>query len=621
MGESASTRECPGLLRITVGMGTCGLAAGAGAVFELLRREMSDRGVDGSVVRVGCRGLCSLEPLVEVFRADGKHEMYGKVDEETARAIVASAVSGEAALQGDADCGDESDAEGAGAVLRSHLVEGDPFAGQTRRVLSNCGVIDPFSLDEYRAHGGYETLARVLEEGAASRIVDEVESSGLRGRGGAGFSTGRKWRSFISSDAIASEETGGVPMKYFIVNGDEGDPGAYMDRGLLESDPHRVLEGLLLSCYATGARKAYFFIRAEYALAVKTIRHAVDEAYSAGLLGENILGSGYSLDVGVVRGAGAFLCGESTAMVNVLEGKACTTRPKPPHMTEKGLWGAPTCINNVETLANVPLIVERGAEWFRSVGTEESPGTKVLSVAGSAENVGLAEVAMGVTLGEIVDDIACAKEPKAVQIGGPSGAILPVGMSDIELTFEGLAHVGGMMGSGGFVVLSQRQCVVETALFLTTFSRAQSCLKCKLCREGMEEAASILRRLCEGVGEEADLARLEELASACAADKSLCGLGRMGLNPMITSLRHFPDEYRAHMKKTCPAHACRDLISYVIDPAKCQGERCCLLTCPGNAIRGPFGKPSRIVERLCQKCGSCVSACCYGAVKTVSPRP
>lgn len=621
MGESASTKGCSERLRVTVGMGTCGLAAGAGAVFELLCREVSDRVAGCSVVRVGCRGLCSLEPLVEVYRADGRHEMYGKVDEETARAIADSVIADEASRRGGSLCDGESGSGDVESVLSKHLISDDPFAGQTRRVLSNCGVIDPFSLEEYRATGGYETLVRALEGDTASRIVDEVELSGLRGRGGAGFSTGRKWRSFISSAAVASEEAGGAPMKYFIVNGDEGDPGAYMDRGLLESDPHRVLEGLALSCFATGARKAYFFIRAEYALAVKTVKHAVDEAYAAGLLGEDILGSGYSLDVGVVRGAGAFLCGESTAMVNVLEGRACTTRPKPPHMTEKGLWGAPTCINNVETLANVPLIVERGAEWFRSVGTEESPGTKVLSVAGSAENVGLAEVAMGVTLGKIVDDIACAKEPKAVQIGGPSGAILPVGMSDIELTFEGLAHVGGMMGSGGFVVLSQRQCVVETALFLTTFSRAQSCLKCKLCRDGMEEAASILRRLCEGVGEEADLVRLEELALSCAADKSLCGLGRMGLNPMITSLRHFPEEYRAHLEKTCPAHACRDLISYVIDPTKCQGERCCLLSCPGNAIRGPFGKPSRIVERLCQKCGTCVSACCYGAVKTVSPRP
>ena len=584
----------PPVARITVGMGTCGLAAGARSVMDALRAEAAESDAHLQVVAVGCRGLCYAEPLVEVTLPAGDHRMFGGVQPQLASALVRAAIAGDL------------------AQLPAELAEcalSEPFEwGQERRVLSNCGVIDPSSLAEYVGRGGYRALRRALEQ-APEHITNEIIASHLRGRGGAGFPTGLKWRACANNPS---------DVRYFIVNGDEGDPGAYMDRGLLESDPHRVLEGLIIGCYAARASQAYFFIRAEYPLAVRTVRRAVQDAYDAGLLGDDILGSGFSLDVGIVRGAGAFLCGESTAMVNVLENGPCTTRPKPPHLTEKGLWGAPTCVNNVETLANVPLVVNNGAAWFRSVGTDDSPGTKVFSITGAVERGGLVEVPLGMSLGAIVGDIAGASDPKAVQIGGPSGAILPASLTGLEVSFEGLSGINGMMGSGGFVVIGHDQCVVDTASYLVHFSARQSCRKCKPCREGLDESAAIFERIVAGKGSMEDLDRLRQIAERNCSSK-LCGLGRTSLIPVLSSLHYFGDEYEAHVRGTCPGLTCQELISYVIDESKCQGERCCLLTCPGNAVKGRFGKPGHIVERLCQKCGMCMVSCPYGAVRKVSP--
>ncbi len=602
--------------RIAVGLGTCGRAAGAQAVYDEFAARLdaktdsdaTDTNPEGAnsitLDGVGCRGLCSYEPLVEVYLPNGDHRAYGNVGKEDVSSIleyikvVSDSAQSNRAVESDSD----------GETPNVLPVE-DIFKMQERRVLQNCGYINPGCLEEYVACGGYRVFANALKSGDPESIISEIETSGLRGRGGAGYPTGAKWRSCAQA---SSKE------RYFIVNGDEGDPGAYMDRALLESDPHRVLEGLMLGCLACDVHKAYFFIRAEYPQAVSSVKHAIACAYDVGLLGKDILGSDFSLDVSVVRGAGSFLCGESTAMVNVLEGKRCTTRKKPPHMTEKGLWSKPTCINNVETLANVPLILQYGAKWFRGVGTPDSPGTKILSITGSVERTGLVEIPFGAPIDSIARDIAGASNPKAVQIGGPSGAILPVDDTDLSISYESLGNVGAMVGSGGLVVLSEEQCVVDTVAYLVRFSLRQSCGRCRACREGLTEAIELLDKICAGEASEDDLALLEKIARETCADKSLCGLGGMALNPVLTSLDYFKDEYNAHLQGRCPGLVCKKLISYVIDQQRCQGERCCLTMCPGNAIKGAFGKPGRIVERLCQKCGSCMEACCYGAVKKVT---
>lgn len=582
--------------RVTVGLGTCGLAAGAREVHEALQCELAGSGADVSLGAVGCRGLCFAEPLVEARFPDGSSALLGRMDAAKAKELAALVAAG----AGSADELPES--------LASCAIEEDVLDAQERRVLSNCGVIEPASLAQYVARGGYAALERALAMEPAD-VVDLVVEANLRGRGGAGFPTGLKWRACTENDA---------DERFFIVNADEGDPGAYMDRGLLESDPHRVLEGLVIGCYATGVHQAYFFIRAEYPLAVRTVQRALDDARAAGLLGRDILGSGFDLKVGVVRGAGAFLCGESTAMVNVLENGECTTRHKPPHLTERGLWGKPTCINNVETLANVPLIVQNGAAWFKEAGTAASPGTKVFSVTGAVARGGLVEVPLGTGLDTIVHDIARADDPKAVQIGGPSGAILPASLHDLEVSFEGLEGVNGMMGSGGFVVISNDQCVVDAASYLVHFSARQSCRKCRPCRDGLDESAAIYERIAAGEGTPDDLERLREIAERNCSSR-LCGLGRTSLSPVLSSLHYFRDEYEAHLNGCCPGLTCTALVSYVIDETKCQGERCCLLTCPGNAVKGRFGKPGHIVARLCQKCGMCMVSCPYGAVRKVSP--
>lgn len=581
--------------RITVGLATCGRAAGGEAVQKEFIEYFSNVGFGADVVSVGCRGLCYAEPLVEVLLPNGTSRMFCKIDASSARSI--------------ADCLTQEEPLLAFDSLPERLHLQDNTAEQERRVLSNCGLVDPFSLEEYCMQGGYSALKKAFDHMSPKAIIEEISAARLRGRGGAGYPTGKKWKACTKNNSTE---------RYVIVNGDEGDPGAYMDRALLESDPHRVLEGLILACYAISAHKAYFFIRAEYPLAIATVSQAIEMARQGGFIGKNILGSDFDLEIDVVSGAGAFLCGESTALVNVLENKICRPRKRPPHLAEAGLWGKPTCINNVETLANVPLIINHGATWFCSVGTEKSPGTKIFSVVGSVECSGLIEVPMGTQLGVIINDIAQARESKAVQIGGPSGAILPSSLSDLEISFEGIDDVDGMMGSGGFVVIGETQCVVDTAAYLLAFSAQQSCKCCKTCREGLEGSAEILTRMTRGQGLFEDIEKLVEWSELCRKH-ALCGLGRDALNPVQSSLRFFADEYKAHIDGRCPSLVCKELIFYEIDTSRCQGERCCLLTCPGNAIKGRFGKPGHIEQRLCQKCGMCIATCPYSAVRKTSP--
>lgn len=587
-------------IRITVGTGSCGIAAGALAVLEALRADLADEIAAGdvNVVEVGCRGLCYAEPLVEVAWPNGEAASFSNVDAPRAARI----------------------AEG----VRAGAIDLDPFveetAGQTHRVMDLAGSIGPRSIDEYRAVGGYAALKRALAM-APDDVIEAIGESGLRGRGGAGFPTGAKWRAVADAVESARESGDANAFSYFVMNGDEGDPGAYMNRSLLESDPHKVLEGLVIAAYAVRARRAYLFVRAEYPVACRTMQRAIEQAYEAGILGESVLGSGFSLDAAVVRGAGAYLTGEETALLRVLEDGACLPRRRPPYPAKAGLWGKPTCVNNVETLANVPFIVENGAEAFRSVGTPSCPGTKVFSVVGAVERGGLVEVPLGTPLRAVVDAAGGAEGAKAVQIGGPSGGILPLNDAASESTpvdYESLSASGAIMGSGGFVVIGPDQCMVDIALYFMRFSQQEACGRCRAAAEGIARCVDILDGLTHGEGAQESIDELRREAGAIAGH-ALCGLCKSAANVVLSALRCFPDEFAAHAQGRCPGLTCRDLISYEIDQTRCQGERCCLLTCPGNAVKGRFGTPGRIVARLCQKCGMCAVSCPYGAVRKVTP--
>ena len=477
-------------------------------------------------------------------------------------------------------------------------------------------MIDPASIDEYRAVGGYRALERALAM-SPDDVIGMVDAAGLRGRGGAGYPTGAKWRA--CADAVeARRAQGGEAYSYLVMNGDEGDPGAYMNCGLLESDPHKVVEGLVIAAYAVRARAAYLFIRAEYPLACATMKHAIEQAREAGFVGEDILGSGYSLEASVVRGAVAYLSGEETALIRVLEDGACLPRKRPPYPAQEGLWSMPTCVNNVETLANVPFIVVSGPDGFRRVGTPSCPGTKVFSVVGDVARGGLVEVPLGTTMQTLAALAGASVEAKAVQIGGPSGGILPLVGDDTPVDYESLAALGAIMGSGGFVVIGREQCMVDIALYFMRFSRDSACGRCKGSVASIVRCIEILDALTRGIGSAAYIDELRDVAESIQR-KALCGLCKSAGNVVLSALRGFLNEFEAHTLGMCPGLTCRDLISYEIDRSRCQGERCCLLTCPGNAIKGRFGTPGRILGRLCQKCGMCAISCPYGAVRKVTP--
>jgi len=599
-------------IRVSVGMSTCGLASGAQAVYDSLRGELTLRNLDAKLVKTGCIGSCYAEVIVEVSKKGYPTAIYSDVTPGRVRQILNSYLAG--------------DASGAFA-LRSKpgkiqgeeavplLEELEFFKYQRRRIIKNCGVIDPGSIEEYIIHGGYQALTRVLKGMTPEAVISEVTASGLRGRGGAGFPTGVKWK-------ICSQVPGGV--KYVICNADEGDPGAFMNRLTVEGDPHKVLEGLIIAGYATGAHEGYIFVRAEKPMMAEHLETAIGQAKRFGLLGSNILGSGYSFDIKLMLSAGAFVCGEETALIAAIEGKRAMPRQRPPFPATQGLWDKPTTINNVETLAHVPLILSEGAKEYGSVGSEKSKGTKVYCLAGKVERTGAAEVPVGTTIRRLVFDIgggvASGKKFKAVQIGGPSGGCLPESYLDLPLDYESLQSAGAMMGSGGIVIIDEDTCVVEFAKYFLNFTTAESCGKCSPCRIGLQRMLERITGITEGEGSEGDLADLRDLSEAVAYS-SLCALGRTAPNPVLSTMKYFPEEYMAHIEgKTCPSHVCTSLIKgYNVSVDLCRGCGLCVKNCPAGAISltkpalGGQGKAS-IDKTKCVRCGQCVNECAFDAI-------
>jgi len=550
----------PSRPRIGVGMATCGLATGAAEVYDALRDEAAARGLDLMLIATGCLGYCQQEPLVDVTLPGQSRVLYAHTTAERARALIAALAAGE--LPADGALAIIPEGETSEVSETSEVLAGIPFLNelpfyvrQQKIVLRNSGLIDPTSIEEYAARGGYQALAHALLDLTVQKVIDEVLRSGLRGRGGAGFPTGRKWQ--ICHDAP------GQP-KYVICNADEGDPGAYMDRTILESDPYSIIEGLTIAGYAIGAHQGYIYVRDEYPLAVERVTQAVGRAEELGLLGENILNSGFDFSITIVRGAGAFVCGEETALIASIEGGLGEPRPRPPFPAISGLWAKPTVINNVKTLATVPVIINQGADWYAGIGTEKNAGTVVFSLVGKVANTGLVEVPLGTALGELIEDVGRGglngKRVKAVQTGGPSGGCLPTALYNLPITYENMTRAGSIMGSGGMVVLDEDTCMVDVARYFLRFTTAESCGKCTPCREGTRYMHEILTRIAEGKGTLEDLELLEEVARWVKA-ASLCGLGQTAPNPVLSTLRYFRDEFIAHIvDKRCPAGVCKPLV-------------------------------------------------------------
>lgn len=604
---------------VFVGAATCGLSAGADRILEALKKRVADENLDIDVVEVGCVGLCAEEPIVDIKLPGKKRVSFSKVDEHKVLEIVDAAINSKI-LESATVLGqhDDSGEKWAGVPM----FDAHPFfAKQTRRVLTNCGIIDPVNINEYLAFDGYKAFARALHTKLSEEICDEVERSGLRGRGGGGFPSGRKWKFALNTPS---------EQKYMICNADEGDPGAFMDRAVIEGDPHRLLEGLAIASYAIGASKAYVYIRAEYPLAIERLKTAISQAEECGLLGENILDSGFNLRIVIKMGAGAFVCGEETALIHSIEGKRGMPRPRPPFPAVSGLFNHPSVINNVETLANVPAIIAKGAKWFSAIGTEGSKGTKVFALSGRIKRTGLVEVPMGMKLRDIIFDIGGGieddKKYKAVQIGGPSGGCITEEHLDIEIDYESLKRVGAMMGSGGLVVMDEGTCMVDVAKFFMDFIQRESCGKCIPCREGTKQMLAVLKSITgEGGdgGSHSALARmkgvihLKRLAEVIK-DTSLCGLGQTAPNPVLSTLKWFRDEYDAHIyEKKCPAGVCRELLSFSIIEDACIGCGACARVCPAGAIKGAKKSPHYIIAEKCVKCGACEETCRFNAVKVV----
>jgi len=601
-----------GAVEIRVGLGSCGVASGAEPVRDALERAASEAGAGGIVKTVGCNGMCHREPLVEVVKADGGVALYGNVTAETARQIARRHIRPNriaTRVRWKVDGLEGTPAE-ASTPPDGYL------AKQKRIVLENCGSIDPLNIDDYLARDGYRALAMCLgAQGPIADTPDEViaaiSDSGLRGRGGAGFPTGRKW-------ALGRAQTD--PVKYVICNGDEGDPGAFMDRLVLESDPHRVIEGLAIAAYAIGAAEGYLYIRAEYPQAVRHTRAAIRQAEDRGYLGQNIFGSPFSLRLEVREGAGAFVCGEETALIQSLEGKRGMPKLRPPYPVERGLRGHPTVINNVETLACVPWIIRHGAGAFAALGTANSRGTKVFALAGKINRGGLIEVPMGITIREVVEEIGGGirngGQFKAVQLGGPSGGCIPARLGQTPIEYDALAQTGAIMGSGGLVVLDDRDCMVDIARFFLKFTQSESCGKCTFCRIGTKRMLEILERICAGKGRPGDLEQLEMLADYVGR-ASLCGLGQTAPNPVLTTLHYFREEYEAHIhERRCPAGRCPALIRYRVTD-NCIGCTLCAQACPVGAIAyRPYEKHA-VDDRLCTRCDMCRQACKDDAIEVL----
>jgi NADH:ubiquinone oxidoreductase, NADH-binding (51 kD) subunit len=573
-------------------------------VVKAFETHLKEHGLqdDVKIIQTGCLGLCAKGPVVVVHPGS---VYYEEVDPEKVEAIVNEHIVG--GVPADKYMLKEETTDGSPAKT---MTESDFYTKQERIALRNCGVIDPENIDEYIATGGYEALGRCLTEMTPDEVIQTVLDSCIRGRGGAGFPTGKKWK-------FASGNRGEV-QKYVCCNADEGDPGAFMDRSILEGDPHSVFEAMAIAGYAIGADQGYIYVRAEYPIAVNRLEIALKQAREYGLIGKDIFGTGFNFDIDLRLGAGAFVCGEETALLTSIEGNRGEPHPRPPFPAVKGLFGCPTILNNVETYANIPVIFNKGPEWFSSLGTELSPGTKVFALGGKINNTGLVEVPMGTTLRDVVENIGGGvpngKKFKAAQTGGPSGGCIPSTYYDIPIDFENLKSIGCMMGSGGLIVMDEDSCMVDIAKFFLEFTVSESCGKCTPCRVGTKRMLEILTRISEGKGEMEDLEKLEELANFIQTN-SLCGLGQTAPNPVLSTMRFFRDEYVAHIKdKTCPAGVCKKLLKYSIIEEKCKGCTLCARNCPVDAISGAVKTPHVIDTAKCIKCGACMDNCRFGAI-------
>ncbi|RKX20735.1 MAG: NADH-quinone oxidoreductase subunit NuoF [Candidatus Zixiibacteriota bacterium] len=578
---------------IKVGLGTCGISAGGLKVFNAFQDELKEHPDAFILKETGCIGMCYREVLVEITNGSGTGHMYGGVTPDRVGDIIEKDIIGN-------------------EVIEDWLVANEKdkgfFENQERIVLRNCGVIDPGSIDEYIAQKGYEAIKKAVTEMTPEQIIEEVEKSGLRGRGGGGFPTGLKWK--FTRGAKGDK-------KYIICNADEGDPGAFMDRSVLEGDPNSVLEGMIIAGYAIGADEAYVYCRAEYPKAIARLRLAITQAKKKGFLGQNIFGSDFSFNVKIKEGAGAFVCGEETALIHSIEGKRGMPRFRPPFPAQSGLWGKPTNINNVETFANIPWIIQNGGDAYAKHGTDDSKGTKVFAMAGKIKRSGLVEVPMGISINEIIFDICDGivddNNFKAVQMGGPSGGCIPAEMCDIKIDYQQINKTGAIMGSGGMVVMDDTTCMVDVAKFFLTFTQEESCGKCTFCRIGTKRMLEILERITEGNGTMEDLDNLDELSHQIC-ETSLCGLGQTAPNPVLTTLKYFRHEYEAHIKeKKCPAHVCEPLLTFTIND-NCTGCVVCAKACPTNAITGEKKEKHFIHQDKCIQCGKCFTVCRFDAV-------
>ena len=605
-----------------VGMATSGIASGAQEVYNALDAEIKKRNLDIILSRTGSMGMDCMEPLVDVLKPGKPRLAYSKMTVKKAPALLDQLVKGNIDAIKPFYRMDEEDFIVLGEAKRycegpvpANLkdiptIQEIPFyKKQVKIATRNCGFIDPESLDEYIAKGGYFSLYKALTGMKPDAIIEDVITSGLRGRGGGGFRTGIKWKTCREAEG---------DIKYVICNGDEGDPGAYMDRSVMEGDPHSVIEGMIIGAFAIGAHEGYIYVRNEYPLAVKNLGDAVAKARKCGLLGKNIFGTGFDFDIKISKGAGAFVCGESTALMASLEGAAGEPRAKYIHTVEHGLWNRPSNLNNVETWANVPAILNRGGKWFAGIGAKTSTGTKVFSLVGKINNIGLVEVPMGTPLRDIVYEIGGGipggRKFKAVQTGGPSGGCIPEKLIDLPVDFDELRKAGSMMGSGGMIIMDDRTCMVDIARYFIEFLESESCGKCVPCREGIRRMNNILEEICAGKGQEGDIELLQKM-SKVIIDGSLCALGGSAPNPVLSTITYFREEYEAHIRdRRCPAAVCKALIEYRIDPEKCTGCGVCLKKCPAKCITGEKKQPHVIDKTKCIKCGACYESCKFDAI-------